>query len=493
MERENPMPIVTSSSNRNTSNIPARHEGRRFGMMSSMLVVAAGLACLFVARRGVAETPPAPQPVDPVVVEVARLRDTGAAALTALHDAASTAATDRAGAERRAAALDDENHQLRTRVAQLEAIAATSRPTGGADPAPKARVHTVRAGEQIQDALDKAKPGDVVVVAPAEYAQSVRIPKGVVLSLNGATLNGGGDKGAPAVIIGQSATLAGGIITGYVGGNERGKAIVRLFGDDATVDGVTIHNVDGCAIGGDAIQRPRIVNNTIRDITGSWIMFGGSEKVECAGAVVTGNTVERWNTAKHVVASGPGVNKFTRTVGATFNDNTFKDGFGPALWGDIGNRKYTIAGNTFSGLKTSHHVWDAIGIYMEISNGQGSVIERNTFRDIVRTGSAISIAESNEVVVRQNTVDACRIELRDVRDERSPAKPRGFYAAYDGKRTFVRAGLRDVTIEDNILLNKARADLLCNGGNKRVPGSWDGDSAKYLVENRIVWKNNKPQ
>lgn len=456
-----------------------------------LLVVTCGIAVIVLVtgavlvRRGFAAPPSDP-------AEVARLRDTGAAALAGLHDVAASASQDRLGAERRAAALDVENQKLRVRVAQLEVAATQPAPTPQAAPGGKA--YTVRANERIQDTLDKAKPGDVVLVSPGEYAnQTVRVPRGVVLSLNGATLNGGGTMMSPAALVGQNATLVGGTVTGFVGDNERKKAAVQLFGDDATVDGVTVTGVTGAAISADVVQRPRILNNVVRDVTGSWLLFGGGEQAECEAPQVTGNTVERWNTAKFKVPSGPGVNKFTRTVGGTFTNNTFKNGFGPALWGDIGNRKYTIARNTFDGIQSSRDAWDALGIYMEISNGEGAVIEENTFKNIDRKGAAISIAESNGLTVRKNTVDAARIELRDVRDGTNPAKARGFHMAYTGKREFVRTGLKDVTIEDNVLLNGAKPDHLSNGGSTKTPGSWDGNSKKYLEENNIVWRGNKQQ
>ncbi len=439
------------------------------------LTVSAFVVCASLAHACKA-APPAPAP-EPDSAEVQRLRKNAEDALTGLHTAATTAQSNRDAARKQADQFDAENQQLRTRVAQLEATTRSAVPTGG-------KVLTVQPGNSIQATLDTAKPGDVVVVSPGEFSQNIRVPRGVVLSLNGVTMNGEGKLKSPAVVIGQSATLVGGTISGFLGGNERQKAAVILFGDDATLEGVTITNVEGAAIGANEVQRPRIVNNIVRDVTGSWIMFGGGEKLESHDAFISGNTIERWNTAKFVVKSGPGVNKFTRVVNGVFTNNTFKDGFGPALWGDIGNRKFTITNNTFDGIAPSREGWDAIGIYIEISNGEGSVIENNTFTNIDRKGSAICIAESNGVMIRHNTVDRSRIEFRDVRDPGNQAKARGFWTAYNGQpRTFTRAGIRDITTQNNILLNGAKADHLS-------VGSWDGDSAQYFKTNNIVWKDN---
>jgi len=353
-------------------------------------------------------------------------------------------------------------------------------------PAPGA-TYTVSATGNIQDAIDKAKAGQVVTVAPGtrkKHAPLV-VREGVTLDLTGVTLDGEGNA-APAVAIKAGGTLKGGTITGYVGENDRAKAVVKIVGDDATVSGVTISKCSGAAIGGDNVQRPRVANNTITDTGGSWILLGGGEKGRCQSPVITGNTVERFNLDKHLVGSGPGTNKMTRTVNATIADNTIRDGFGAAIYLDIDHVKPRITGNKISGLKPVKDPWDTAGIYIEISNCDGGIVDGNTIINLTRGTPAITIAESNGLTVSNNTVTRGLIEVRDVRY--SPPKERTFTANYDGRGVKdITTGLRNVTFSGNKAIDGAKLNHISGAGyygGKKT----EADRRAYLNSVGVTWK-----
>ena len=342
---------------------------------------------------------------------------------------------------------------------------------------------TVKVGEVIQTALNKAKPGDFVRVAPGVYNQGVAVPSGVGLVLYDATLDGKGR--TYAITAGHGATIIGGTIANWKGVNDRDKSAVRAVGDNVTIDGVIIEKIDGSGFGANVVQAPRLIGCTIRDTTGSAYLLGGGEQAECFNPVILDCTIERYNTAKNSVGSGVGVNKKTRTVNALVAHNLFRDGFGTATWGDILNRDYTYYANGFDNIKHSIEKWDGNGIYCEMGIGTKSLIAANSFKRM--TGAAITIAESGGILVTGNTLDGKYIELRDVRDQLPNAhKQRGSYTKYDGPRVFIRAGLRDIAIFDNTLLNGAKDDWI-SGAPGKVGANWDGNPAAYLAKNNVVW------
>jgi hypothetical protein len=459
------------------------------------------LAVMLVACHAPAAEPPAPAPAQieaDLVALAGRLRAAadGHAARADEADARATRldaellaagkANGELAAERdrlaaRATAATARLDGLRKSLAAERRIAAERAASAARHRAAGAAPVTVKLGQSIANARAAARAGDTVRVAPGVHGQGANVPAGVTLVLYGATLDGQGKP--PAITLASGAAIVGGTISNWASGNERGKAAVRATGDNAVLDGVTIERVAGAGFGSDSVAAPKLIGCTIRDTGGSSYLFGGNEAKDCIGAVLLDNAFDRYNTGRNNVPSGPGVNKATRTDGLLFAHNAVRDGFGPGVWLDVLNTRFTLYANAFSGLQGSRTGWEGLGVYIEICNGDGSLIAANAFRDL--SGAAISLAESGGMIVTGNTLDAESIEFRDIRDGGDVNKQRGSYSIVDGQRKFVRAGLKDIVLFDNVLLNGAKDNRV--SGEPRSPGQWDGDPAAYLARHNVVW------
>lgn len=109
---------------------------------------------------------------------------------------------------------------------------------------------TVRAGEKIQDAVDRANPGDTVLISPGVYNETVRV------KVNDITLLGLGDSNQRPVLDGQN-TLGNGVIA--CGDRFRIENLTLL---DYTANGVLVQNVDGVTF-----------RNVLTDHTGEYGLF----------------------------------------------------------------------------------------------------------------------------------------------------------------------------------------------------------------------------
>ncbi|KOG12467.1 MULTISPECIES: right-handed parallel beta-helix repeat-containing protein [Streptomyces] len=108
-------------------------------------------------------------------------------------------------------------------------VALTASGLGAAAPSAVSRtVHLVKPGESIQKAVDAAKPGDTIVLAPGTYRESVRI------TTSGLTLLGSGS--ASTVLVPGDATAADACA-------KAGHGICVTGTDSDPVEGVTVRSL----------------------------------------------------------------------------------------------------------------------------------------------------------------------------------------------------------------------------------------------------------
>jgi nitrous oxidase accessory protein NosD len=170
----------------------------------------------------------------------------------------------------------------------------------------------VAAGQSIQQALDRAKPGDTVVVAPGVYHENLTILKSNI-TLRGAGSGKGGTVLEPAAtphpsICSEFGEVNGICVTGYVDPQTRepGAPIrnvtvsgisVRHFsrygillynGSDYTVSNTESSFNHRYGIAAYSVSGVRYVDNAVHDNTGGGLQIGDAPK---ADAVLKGNHV----------------------------------------------------------------------------------------------------------------------------------------------------------------------------------------------------------
>ncbi|HEV7301049.1 MAG TPA: right-handed parallel beta-helix repeat-containing protein [Tepidisphaeraceae bacterium] len=384
----------------------------------------------------------------------------------------------------RLSALADANAKLALEVDRLHAQLAKA---PGATPS---KVYVVPAGGDIAAALAKAKPGDAVNVEPGAITAGFVVPEGVTLDLTGSTFDGKGAKAIGLVRLAKNATIIGGTIRNFAAENERNKTTVIIAGDNATLRGTTLQDwTAGCPISWNLVDRPSFIDVTIRNIAGSAYLGGGGgddgDKT-VVGPLFENCTIADWNQGTEGGESGIGVNKITRTTGTTFRNCTFEGGRGRAIWLDINNRKFLIEGNTFRNLKPARHVWDPIGVCIELNPGDGGVIQNNTFEGFTKAAT-VSIEESSDIVVRNNKQNPDAFgEVRNMRNPKRDSGNRtyGYWVTENGKRVqkYVEVELKNVLFENNA------------GGkwtHLSIPKDFGPDPDALLKAQNVVYRNNK--
>lgn len=150
-------------------------------------------------------------------------------------------------------------------MAAIVFVAATAAATAAAT------THTVRPGQSIQEALERAEEGDRVEVEPGDYHESIIVDKHRI------TLVGLNDEGHRAVLLGLNDEAQGPV---FPGGEKLEKA-VEVRGDDITVEGFVILDYANSGISAhkakNLVLRDLIIHNTGKE---------GIRAVECQDLLV---------------------------------------------------------------------------------------------------------------------------------------------------------------------------------------------------------------
>jgi len=123
------------------------------------------------------------------------------------------------------------------------------------------------------------------------------------------------------------------------------------------------------------------------------------------------DSVQWDNNWKGFRPSNEASTKFTRTDRVRIENLTSYANTGPGIWFDWNNTNIVIEGCTIYGNRGLRAGWEGVGIFIEAS--QGPVTIRNTLV-YSNTGAGIGLAESQNVVVEDNTLvdNGTNLELR---------------------------------------------------------------------------------
>lgn len=174
-------------------------------------------------------------------------------------------------------------------------------------------------GEKIQQKLDAAKPGDILLVSGTCNEHLVMPEQVQNLTLDGqgkATINGP-DGGRNTVLVGGRAIT---IKRFTISGGRSGISVLR--GGSATIDGNTIQNTGNHGIGLHEHSSARIVNNTIQNNAALGILVEETSLARIGFFVVTdpaprGNNIQK-NRGGGIVVR---FSSIARMVGNRINNN----------------------------------------------------------------------------------------------------------------------------------------------------------------------------
>jgi hypothetical protein len=288
----------------------------------------------------------------------------------------------------------------------------------------------VNPGQRIGDALDKANPGDHVVVRAGTYHESITITRSgtptrpIVLRAEtpgAVTLDASGN--TTALLAGDGCTdvfISGLIISGTNNTGEGNHNAAVRIGDHWTIQDCTIQNNAGGGLGvfGDGVVVRRV---TAQD--NGRFGIGGSS---CINLLVQ-DCISRRNNRSFADSNGGG-GKFTRVEHGVFQRNLAYENGGPGLWLDVNNIHVTVTGCDFYDNRTvtsSGRTASGDGIDIEVSGTlvrsvsgkateirQGPVVlEKSRIHDNANFG--VLAYASRNVIIRNNSLSNDHIYLKD--------------------------------------------------------------------------------
>ncbi|GGZ60523.1 hypothetical protein GCM10010387_62840 [Streptomyces inusitatus] len=349
-----------------------------------------------------------------------------------------------------------QKHQKRQRrkLGRLLAVAAAVVSGVGLAPAAESpERHTVRPGESVQAAVDAAKPGDTVVLAPGTYRESVLITTARL------TLRGSG----PATVLVPPA----------------GPAAADAHGCARAGHGVCVTGTEGADV-----ERVSVRSLTLRGFKGHGLWASRTDRLSVRQVVSEKNGV--WGLAQQ------------RSVRGSFRENTVRENGDAGIFlanavdaegGATDQGGALIAGNTASGnrigvtvrrvrnltVRDNELTANCAGMFIvgdESKPAAGAMTVRSndisgnnrlcpaTARLPVIQGSGIVLTGSEATVVRSNTI----------RDNVGSAPMSGGIVLFE---SLVGAANTDNVIVNNEVEGNGRADLVHrgDGGGNRFTGN----------------------
>jgi len=198
----------------------------------------------------------------------------------------------------------------------------------------------------LQAVIDKAKPGDTLVVSGTCNENLVINAELSRITLDGqgkATINGPDAKTAVITVLGREVTIKGFTIRG----GRQGIQIVR--GGTAVVDGNTVENTGQTGVQVSQNGTARIINNTIRNNPSHGIDVAGSSYA-LIGLLSIFDTIARPNTVQNNGGAGIVVARASARINGNIITDNERAGVTVRLASsaEIGNN--TISGNGGDGI-----------------------------------------------------------------------------------------------------------------------------------------------
>ncbi|MER6913300.1 right-handed parallel beta-helix repeat-containing protein [Streptomyces sp. NPDC000594] len=304
------------------------------------------------------------------------------------------------------------------------------------------RQHTVRPGASIQAAVDAARPGDTVVIAPGTFRESVLITKEL-------TLRGAG----PRTVLTPAQTRSR---TGHSCATA-GHGICVIGTEGAEPAGVSVRSLTVRGFRGHGLWASRTDRLLVREVTAEENGVWGIAQQRSTRAALRNNTVRENGDAGIFVANAVDAEGgATDTGGTVIADNRAtgnRIGITVRRVRNLSVRSNVITGNCAGMFIVGDESRPAAGAMTVRSN----TIERNntfcraTDRLPALQGSGIVLTGSEATVIRDNRI----------RDNVGAWPMSGGIVLF---KSFVGAANTDNVIEHNDVRGNAKADLIDGGG-----------------------------
>jgi len=211
----------------------------------------------------------------------------------------------------------------------------------------------------IQAAINAATADDTITVAAGTYAETVSIEKSITLTGPNASVQGGGARGAEAVVTG------GFVLNGVT---------------NVTIAGFSVTGPGGSGIGiliGNTTQTPgpiSLTNNIVHEWNSAISLAGGTppsgSNYWVSGVSMTGNLIANNNS---------GVGNTENATNLTVQNNIFNN-CGLSLAGGSSTAA-PVTGNTFTGLTSATRRYFSLAAGVSLAGGQtfANIVANNTF------------------------------------------------------------------------------------------------------------------
>ena len=310
-------------------------------------------------------------------------------------------------------------------------VTVVNQPLVTAPPAATGRTFVVNATGSIKTisaAAQLARPGDVVLINPGRYRESITLPRSGTATApitfaarvpGTVTIDGAGRthllRGSVSHI-----TLRDLVFDGCANGLT--SAAVQVGAGWRLTD-VVVRNADGAGITvfgrGARLTRVTAEYNGQAGINGNW-----------ATDVVVTDSITRynnrgklspvWRGREHTLKIGDkwyvdptweaGAGKWSNSTGVTLDGLRSYANGGPGVWFDYNNSNVTIRRSTVYDNRAVRASYEAVGINIELTAG-GVVIENNTVSN--NPGGNLVLETSRNVTVRNNTFRNNAVVLSD--------------------------------------------------------------------------------